>query len=232
MPDFFALSAPPVHSLVALLILTILLTAVIHIHHYRLRRKLFLSTAPGTIGSAVSLTSQARFGALLNATDSRHDMSRKLKGLRFGNDPNTWQIIVEGEKAEKAQLLNKGGLETPGTPVTPATKRSSGRESYFGSIVSPKPGSTHFPRESQMLTPGVVPALPPSPLSPRFNPSGPAAQQQQQQQARPSLGVAPEQPRTSITVHPPPTGPANPGYFPSGAGAYPDPYHPDASKRA
>jgi hypothetical protein len=67
---------------------------------------LFLAGSPGSIASAVSLTSSARFGALLNAGDNPAHLGAKLKGMKFGVDKDSWQIIVE--KDDGAMMEGNG----------------------------------------------------------------------------------------------------------------------------
>ena len=85
------------HVLAALITFLALSMSILQYVHRKKRDKLYLAGPPGSIASDVSLTSSAKFGLLLNARDTDKDMGRKLRGMRFGIEHSTGQIIVETE---------------------------------------------------------------------------------------------------------------------------------------
>lgn len=87
----------PAHFLSVLLI-TIGITGLsVHLLHARSRRKLWLTTPPGSIASIVSMTSRSGFGELLLPYDDERQMRANLTGLKFGLDPRTGAIVAEEE---------------------------------------------------------------------------------------------------------------------------------------
>lgn len=130
-----------VHALAALFCAVSLLAVYFHIFHARDRSNLFLAGPVGSIASTVSLTSRARFGEELAATDTEADLARKVKGLRFGIDEETRQIVVDGEDAEHTRAHEKDVENVPATPTSPLSPRvemlKGVRQSQHGSLTSP-----------------------------------------------------------------------------------------------
>jgi len=60
-----------------------------------LRRKLLLTSAPGSIAATVALTSRSGFGELLHPYDDEGTITRKLSGLRFYLDQRTGAILAD-----------------------------------------------------------------------------------------------------------------------------------------
>jgi hypothetical protein len=83
------------HIFAATFLFIALASLALHIHHAYERKRLFLAGPVGSIASAVSLTSSARFAGLLNAGDTEKALKEKLEGMYFGIDKETWQIVVE-----------------------------------------------------------------------------------------------------------------------------------------
>jgi hypothetical protein len=67
----------------------------LHLWHVRQRRDIYLTQLPGSIGSAVALTSHSGFGQLLMPYDDRAACSRALAPFRFCLDRRTGAIIVD-----------------------------------------------------------------------------------------------------------------------------------------
>lgn len=63
--------------------------------HIRKRRNLYLTTAPGTVASAVALTSHSGFGELLFPYDDENTIRAKLSHLRFSLDRRTGAIVAD-----------------------------------------------------------------------------------------------------------------------------------------
>lgn len=73
-----------------------LLLIIIHAQHYIQRKKLFLSTEPGSLAAAATIISHSRFAStLINANDDEDSLEKKLKGLTFGFDRKTWQVEAD-----------------------------------------------------------------------------------------------------------------------------------------
>lgn len=108
--------------------------------HLRIRRRmrLHLASKPGTIASAVAITTSSQLGhkANLDPWDTRFDLKQKLGGMQFGFDAYG-NIVIEGDQGmtnvprtprvpelygEKALLLDRGkedydeGVSRPITP--------------------------------------------------------------------------------------------------------------------
>jgi hypothetical protein len=60
-----------------------------------MRCNLHLTAAPGTIASAVALTSHSGFGELLYPYDDDETLRQKLAHLRFSLDPRTGAIVAD-----------------------------------------------------------------------------------------------------------------------------------------
>lgn len=83
------------HAFAATFLLIAFASLALHIRHAYERQRLFLAGPVGSIASAVSLTSSARFAGLLNAGDTEKALKEKLEGMYFGIDKDTGQIVVE-----------------------------------------------------------------------------------------------------------------------------------------
>jgi len=89
-----------------------LLGLVVHFIHRRTRRKLWLTSPPGSIAAIVSLTSRSGFGELLFPYDDEQRMNNNLAGLTFRLDRRTGAIVAEedltaGEGADSMALLRR-----------------------------------------------------------------------------------------------------------------------------
>jgi hypothetical protein len=85
----------PTHLLASLCVLVAGVTLRLHWLHVRQRRDIYLTHMPGSIGSAVALTSHSGFGQLLMPYDDRAAYSRALAPLRFRLDRRTGAIVVD-----------------------------------------------------------------------------------------------------------------------------------------
>ncbi|KIM87793.1 hypothetical protein PILCRDRAFT_261415 [Piloderma croceum F 1598] len=97
-----------VHALALILLLIALAGLCVHISHGRVRRKLLLTSAPGSIAATVALTSRSGFGELLHPYDDEVTIRRKLCGLRFYLDERTGAILaddVEDDNDDTETLL-------------------------------------------------------------------------------------------------------------------------------
>lgn len=75
--------------------MTAAIVIVLHFWHFRERRDIYLAHPPGSIGSAVALTSHSGFGELLMPYDNVSTFSRALAPLRFRLDRRTGAIVVD-----------------------------------------------------------------------------------------------------------------------------------------
>ncbi|KAH9052759.1 hypothetical protein EDB87DRAFT_1655642 [Lactarius vividus] len=83
------------HALATICLLTAAVVFVLHFWHFRERRDIYLAHPPGSIGSAVALTSHSGFGELLMPYDNTSTFSRALAPLRFRLDRRTGAIVVD-----------------------------------------------------------------------------------------------------------------------------------------
>ncbi|KIO00664.1 hypothetical protein M404DRAFT_756865 [Pisolithus tinctorius Marx 270] len=87
--------ALPAHLLSSLMFLIGIAGLIVHLLHARSRRKLWLTSPPGSIASIVSLTSRSGFGELLLPYDDESRMRSTLSGLKFHLDQRTGAIVAE-----------------------------------------------------------------------------------------------------------------------------------------
>lgn len=88
-------SALPTYILSPMVIIIGLVGFVTHYLHRRARRRLWLTSPPGSIAAIVSLTSRSGFGELLLPYDDEHRMQENLAGLTFRLDRRTGAILAE-----------------------------------------------------------------------------------------------------------------------------------------
>jgi len=88
----------PAHLLSVICLLTSAITFTLHFLHLRERRPIYLAHPPGSIGSAVALTSHSGFGELLLPYDNISTFSRALAPLRFALDRRTGAIVVDDSR--------------------------------------------------------------------------------------------------------------------------------------
>ncbi|KAH0835619.1 hypothetical protein J3R83DRAFT_9367 [Lanmaoa asiatica] len=110
IPRLFV-EALPTHILSSLVIIIGLVGLVVHYLHRRERRKLWLTSPPGSIAAIVSLTSRSGFGELLLPYDDEQRMQHNLAGLTFRLDQRTGAIVAEEsfdtECADAVALLGR-----------------------------------------------------------------------------------------------------------------------------
>ncbi|KAF8881984.1 hypothetical protein BD779DRAFT_1754501 [Infundibulicybe gibba] len=90
----------PAHLLAAILCFIGFVGVFIHLANIRQRRKLTLTTPPGSIAAVVSLTSKSGFGDLLLPYDDEKTLERKLEGLQFHMDSRTGAIVADDMTGE------------------------------------------------------------------------------------------------------------------------------------
>ncbi|KAI9463877.1 hypothetical protein HD554DRAFT_2123510 [Boletus coccyginus] len=95
-----------------LMIVVGLVGLVVHYLHRRARRRLWLTSPPGSIAAIVSLTSRSGFGELLLPYDDERRMRDSLAGLTFRLDRRTGAIVAEedfgaAECADGVALLGR-----------------------------------------------------------------------------------------------------------------------------
>lgn len=99
----------PAHLLSSLVILIGITGLIVHTLHARSRRKLWLTSPPGSIAAIVSLTSRSGFGELLLPYDNESRMRSRLIGLKFRLDQRTGAIVAEEDSgfdaSDKVSLL-------------------------------------------------------------------------------------------------------------------------------
>ncbi|KAL4065571.1 hypothetical protein V8B97DRAFT_1150902 [Scleroderma yunnanense] len=119
------------HMLSVLLIVNAVTGFIVHFLHARSRRKLWLTTPPGSIASIVAMTSRSGFGKLLHPYDDEQHIRTNLTGLKFCLDPYTGEIVEEdisvhvgegisllgGEGAHLSPMFGTDGS----TPLSPSS---------------------------------------------------------------------------------------------------------------
>ena len=113
------------HLLSVGLIVFGILGVVIHFLHKSEREPLILQHSPGTIASAVAITSDSDFGQLIHGHQRTEDIIQALRDKRFRIDRTTGKIVVEGE----------AGYETGDVP----DYRRKSTWGFLGIPVSPPP---------------------------------------------------------------------------------------------
>jgi len=102
---------------------------ILHLLHFRQRRNIYLAHQPGSIGSAVALTSHSGFGQLLKPYNNTEEFSRALASLRFCLDGRTGAIIVDdsaiGYAGEAAVRMPSPGVVKDETMMTLIRKDDS-----------------------------------------------------------------------------------------------------------
>ncbi|KAF8443930.1 hypothetical protein L210DRAFT_1002698 [Boletus edulis BED1] len=93
----------------------------VHYLHRRARRRLWLTSPPGSIGAIVSLTSRSGFGQFLLPYDDERKMQERLSGLTFCIDERTGAIVAEEDF---------GAVESSDEVALLARQRSYGTESW------------------------------------------------------------------------------------------------------
>lgn len=68
---------------------------VLHYLHFRQRRDVYLTHAPGSIASGIALTAHSGFGELLLPYDDQVALARALEPFRFCLDRRTGAIVVD-----------------------------------------------------------------------------------------------------------------------------------------
>lgn len=94
---FLKLSAPAVHILAILLLLTGIILSYLFQVHSKQHRKLHLTDRPTTLGVVGALLSRSRVAELLDPRDTNEEIEKKLSGLRFGIDKETGAIESTGQ---------------------------------------------------------------------------------------------------------------------------------------
>lgn len=144
------------HSLTIILCLIAFLVVYANWSHHATRSRIYLACPPGTIASAITLTSNSRWTAMIGPADDAAGVTKKLRNLRFRLDPITHHIIVEGEP-----------LGQPRNAVPPNAPMLDARMStYSKSTLTPTPGENkHF---SFQAGPNMVQSpMSPQPFSPQ-----------------------------------------------------------------
>jgi hypothetical protein len=97
----------PGHILSSLCMFTAAVTFVLHLLHFHQRRRIRLAHSPGSIGSAVALTSRSGFGELLLPHETGAELSRALRPHRFCLDGNGAIIVDDSAIAEMGQISDR-----------------------------------------------------------------------------------------------------------------------------
>lgn len=153
---------------------------ILLVDHFMLRstrNKIYLAAEPGNLSSAIALTSNSQWTAMLTPADDRESTSRKLRGLRFQLDPLSHHIIVEGEPIGRPRnavpanspILDKrfADYQRMSGPTTPMSGKESFRAGEYqpggvplGGSPGPSPmPSPGFPSPQTGLQPGEAQGL-------------------------------------------------------------------------
>ena len=89
-----------------MLILTGVIGVFLQVINLQRRKQLLLGAPPGSIATAIALTSRSGFGELLLPYDDEVTLQKKLEGLRFRLDKRTGAIIAEAETEKPQDTLS------------------------------------------------------------------------------------------------------------------------------
>ncbi|KZV98940.1 hypothetical protein EXIGLDRAFT_763170 [Exidia glandulosa HHB12029] len=142
------------HSLAAILVLTALMILYAQWSHHQTRSRIYLACPPGTIASAITLTSNSRWTALIGPADDAASVTKKLRGMRFRLDPITHHIIVEGE-----------ALGQPRNSVPPNSPMLDPRISVYSTSTKASPLPTPGTENKHFSFQGASAAMAQSPMS-------------------------------------------------------------------
>lgn len=92
----------PAHILAITLILTGIVGIFIQLISRQQRKQLLLAAPPGSIASAIALTSRSGFGVCLVPYDDELSLKEKLDGLRFRLDKRTGAILADEIETDKS----------------------------------------------------------------------------------------------------------------------------------
>ena len=101
-------SALAAHALAILMMIIGLTGVAVHLCHRHVRRRLYLTAAPGTIASSVALTSHSGFGELLYPYDDEQAIRAKLAGMRFSLDHRTGAIVADEYVYDEGPVRRQG----------------------------------------------------------------------------------------------------------------------------
>ena len=126
------------HALSVVLIIIGSIMFFIGVVHHNIRKGVFLVAPPGSIASAVALTSHSGFGMFLVPYDTELSIATKLSPLRFNLDQNTGAIVAndapgyddsrsdEGEENnEKRPGLSRASTTRVGSNDDPETDKET-----------------------------------------------------------------------------------------------------------
>jgi len=119
------------YALSVLLIVIGVIGLAIGICHHIYRKGVYLASPPGSIASAISMTSHSGFGELLVPYDTEETMTYKLDGLAFRLDPRTGAVVAydrDGDKIverKRKSYLKRGISATSTIAETKTTLLSS-----------------------------------------------------------------------------------------------------------
>ncbi|KAH9005494.1 hypothetical protein EDB86DRAFT_2878526 [Lactarius hatsudake] len=99
------------HTLAMICLLTAAVVFFLHFWHSLERRDIYLAHPPGSIGSAVALTSHSGFGELLMLHGNTATFSRALSRLRFRLDRRTGAIVVDNSAIAYAGETSTQGVK-------------------------------------------------------------------------------------------------------------------------
>jgi hypothetical protein len=113
------------HALAAICLLAANILFFLHLWHFRERRDINLAHPPGSIASAVALTSHSGFGELLMPYDNLSTLKSALAPFRFGLDRRTGAIVVDNTAIVDAgeSLMQAGRDETMMTMMGNVSQR-------------------------------------------------------------------------------------------------------------
>ena len=116
--------------------------------HRQIRRGVFLASPPGSIASAVALTSPSGFGMFLVPYDTEINIATKLDSLLFHLDKRTGAIVAvdkpDYDPQVRRPIPRSGSDDLEKVPETEPLRRS-------GSV-----GSRDSPRASPMIREGLL----------------------------------------------------------------------------
>jgi len=151
----YVFSPLPAHALAGVLIAMAVLGIMSQRTHAKLRKDLYLAGPPGTIASALTLTTNAGFFSHLNSRDDPASIERKLEGLRFRLHPITNAITLDGPPPPPQRYSGQYPPPSPrGSDVRASLLGPEQRVSAYEDYTSRSMG--HLKRESLQSTGGQL----------------------------------------------------------------------------
>lgn len=136
---------------------------IVAVVHHRIRKGVFLAAPPGSIASAIALTSHSGFGIYLVPYDTEVNITTKLDGLLFSFDKRTGAVICEDNPKLRAALASAGMEPTDVEGVRKKTGSVSSQEETEMALLGSPGVGTPLEKSGYLVEPFTPPAASLSP---------------------------------------------------------------------